>query len=128
MAKRNKKDNDDFIIIEDKKDKDIDKEEVKIEKNNVKEEKVINKTDIPRGKIYKHPFTNFILVLTLISSVVMFILGLFYDKANPMDALINGLLLVIFTLLFVTFSMTTNRKNKSVVCRDFKKCSTISSR
>lgn len=109
MAK--KKNKDDYIMIEEKTHEVVDKKY-----NNTKEEKVINKTDIPKGKIYKHPFTNFILILTLLSSVVLFIFGLFFDKVNPIDALISGLLLVIFTLLFVTFSMTTNRKNKSLVC------------
>lgn len=108
MAK--KKNKDDYIMIEEKTHEVVDK------KDNTKEEKVINKTDIPKGKIYKHPFTNLILILTLLSSVVLFIFGLFFDKTNPIDALISGLLLVIFTLLFVTFSMTTNRKNKSLVC------------
>lgn len=108
MAKKRKKDkSDDFIKIEEK---------IKEEKKEIiKEEEPIKKIDVPRGKVYKHPFVNFILILTLLGSVVFFILGLFYDKTNPMNALINGLILVIFTLFFVTFSMTTNRKNKSLV-------------
>lgn len=113
MAK--KKNIDDYVKIEEKKD-DKDHIDPKIEKINTKEENIINKIDIPKKKIYKHPFTNFILILTLLSSVVLFILGLLFDKANPMDALISGLLVVIFTLLFVMFSMTTNRKNKSLAC------------
>lgn len=111
MAKKNKKDkSDDFIKIEEKV-KDIKEKSKEI----IKEEEPIKKIDVPRGKVYKHPFVNFILILTLLGSVVFFILGLFYDKTNPMNALINGLILVIFTLFFVTFSMTTNRKNKSLV-------------
>ena len=113
MAK--KKNKDDYITIEEKTRDVVDKEEVKKD-NSTKEEKVINKFDIPKGKIYKHPFTNLVLILTMLSSVAMFVLGLFFEKINPMDALISGLLLVVFTLLFVMFSMTTNRKNKSLVC------------
>ena len=113
MAKKRNKD--DYITIEEKTRDVVDKEEVKKD-NSTKEEKVINKFDIPKGKIYKHPFTNLVLILTMLSSVAMFVLGLFFEKINPMDALISGLLLVVFTLLFVMFSMTTNRKNKSLVC------------
>ena len=113
MAK--KKNKDDYITIEEKTRDVADKEEVKKD-NSTKEEKVINKFDVPKGKIYKHPFTNLVLILTMLSSVAMFVLGLFFEKINPMDALISGLLLVVFTLLFVMFSMTTNRKNKSLVC------------
>lgn len=108
MAKKIRKDkSDDFIKIEEK---------VKEEKKEIiKEEEPIKNIEVPKGKVYKHPFVNFILILTLLGGVVFFILGLFYEKTNPINALISGLILVVFTLFFVTFSMTTNRKNKTLV-------------
>ena len=60
MAKKNKKDkSDDFIKIEEKV-KDIKEKSKEI----IKEEEPIKKIDVPRGKVYKHPFVNLILILT----------------------------------------------------------------
>ena len=107
MAKRKKK-NDDFIKIEGK-SQDISTR--KKEENEIS----LKKIDISKTKVYKHPFTNFTLVLSLLSSVIYFILGLFYNNSNSINALISGLLLVVFTMLYVCFSITVNKKKKTFV-------------
>ena len=134
MKKKKTKD-DDFIKIEDKvvekkEDKVVEKKEDKEKEQPVKEKKkevknvkeevikekdVVKKTEIPKAKTYKHPFTNFILVLVLLSSVAFFVLSIFYNKDFTMATMISNLLLITFTLIYVTFAMTVNRKNKSLL-------------
>ena len=126
MKKKKTKD-DDFIKIEEKVDeKKEDKEkeqpvkekkkEVKdVKEEVIKEKDVVKKTEIPKAKTYKHPFTNFILVLVLLSSVAFFVLSIFYNKDFTMATMISNLLLITFTLIYVTFAMTVNRKNKSLL-------------
>ena len=134
--KKKKLKSDDYIKIEEK-EKDSDKEkvieevkeeakkEVKIKKEKdkkveikeevEKEKKMVSKPEGSKPKTYKHPFTNFILVLVLLSSVTFFILSLFYEKDFGIATMISNLLLVAFALVYVTFSMTVNRKNKSLI-------------
>lgn len=130
MKKKKIKD-DDFIKIEEKekveaKKEEETKEEVKEKKKHIKEVKedkkevskekdVVKKPEIPKSKTFKHPFTNFILVLVLLSSVAFFILSIFFDKDFTMATMISNLILITFTLLYVTFSITVNRKNKSLI-------------
>lgn len=64
-------------------------------------------------KFVKHPFVHAFLVLVLITSLAYFIVSLFYNDTDSLSTLINSLLLVIFTILFVSVSITTNRKNKT---------------
>ena len=106
MARKKKSKSDDFIKIEEKDKKVVIEEVKKEEKKNV---------EIPRNKIYKHPLTNFVLVLVLLSSLAFFIIGLFFEKDYSITNMISSLLLVVFSLLYVTFSMTINRKNKTII-------------
>ena len=106
MARKKKNKSDDFIKIEEKK-KEVAIEEVK------KEEK--KNVEVPRNRIYKHPLTNFVLILVLLSSLAFFIIGLFFEKDYSITNMVSSLLLVIFSLLYVTFSMTINRKNKTII-------------
>lgn len=132
--KKKKIKSDDYIKIEEKikVDEEV-KEEVKVKKGKEKkkevkeevtkdikeevskEKKMISRPDGTKPKTYKHPFTNFILVLVLLSSVAFFMLSLFYDKDFNMATMISNLLLVAFALIYVTFAMTVNRKNKSLI-------------
>ena len=126
MKKKKTKD-DDFIkieekVVEKKEDKEKEqpvkekKKEVKdVKEEVIKEKDVVKKTEIPKAKTYKHPFTNFILVLVLLSSVAFFVLSIFYNKDFTMATMISNLLLITFTLIYVTFAMTVNRKNKSLL-------------
>ena len=103
------------------------KKDLKIEKE-IKEEKITHnddefwdkkiatkvKNDSSKDKNgYKHPFVHSFLVIVLLTSLAYFIISLFYTKTDSISTLINSLLLMIFTLLFVSVSMTTNRKNKN---------------
>ena len=126
MKKKKTKD-DDFIkieekVVEKKEDKEKEqpvkekKKEVKeVKKEVIKEKDVVKKPEVPKSKTYKHPFTNFILVLVLLSSVAFFVLSIFYNKDFTMATMISNLLLITFTLIYVTFAMTVNRKNKSLL-------------
>lgn len=131
--KKKKIKSDDYIKIEEKdKDKVAEKVEVEDKKEKVKvkkekekspevkeevtkEKKMVSKPEGSKPKTYKHPFTNLILVLVLLSSVAFFMLSLFYDKDFNMATMISNLLLVAFALIYVTFAMTVNRKNKSLI-------------
>ncbi len=129
MKKKKIKD-DDFIKIEDKEKVVEAKDDVKEKEQPVKEKKkevkdvkeevikekdVVKKPEVPKAKTYKHPFTNFILVLVLLSSVAFFVLSIFYNKDFTMATMISNLLLITFTLIYVTFAMTVNRKNKTLI-------------
>lgn len=64
-------------------------------------------------KAYRHPFIHTFLIIVLLTSLAYFIISLFYTKDVSISTLINSLLLMIFTLLFVSVSVTTVRKNKN---------------
>lgn len=87
-----------------KKEKEKEKDNSK-KVTKVKEVQHINQT-------IKHPFIHTFLVLVLVVSLGYFIINLFYSD-DSINTLINSLLLMIFTLLFVSTSITTNRKNKN---------------
>lgn len=86
------------------------KDKEKLEK--YKEEKAL--ASEREKKVAKHPFVHAFLVLVLLTSLAYFIVSLFYNDTDSLSTLINSLLLVIFTILFVSVSITTNRKNKTV--------------
>lgn len=110
MAKKKRNDkSDDFIKIEEKdKEKNVEKE-----KKIIKEEKMVNKPEVPKSKSFKHPVVHGFLVLVLLASLAYFIISLFYNNTDSMATLISSVLLIVFTLLFVSVSITTNRKNKN---------------
>lgn len=64
-------------------------------------------------KNVKHPFVHSFLVLVLLTSLAYFIISLFFTNNNSIVTLINGLLLMLFTIIFVSVAITTNRKNKN---------------
>ena len=64
-------------------------------------------------KSYRHPFIHTFLVLVLFTSLAYFIIILFYTKNGSITTLINSLLLMVFSLLFVAVSISTVRKNKN---------------
>ncbi len=63
-------------------------------------------------KAFRHPFIHTFLVLTLLTGLGYFIISLFYNDTDSIEILINSLLLVIFTIMFVSSSITTNKKKK----------------
>lgn len=117
MGKKKKKNN--SLKQDIKIEKDIKEEKnSKSQKKEVaiKEEKVatkIEKESPKERKPIKHPFVHSFLVLVLFASLAYFIISLFYTEAEEFPTLISSLLLMLFTLVFVSSSITTNRKNKS---------------
>ena len=99
--------------IDDVKENDVDKEEPKSRREVIREEKLNNKDISREKKSFKHPFVHGFLVLVLLVSLGYFIVNLFYTDTDSIPTLISNLLLMLFTLMFVSSSITTNRKNKS---------------
>lgn len=129
MAKKKKKTNlpkkeieevsKDTIEIKDNSIEKIIENEIKMKKEKEKEKEKDNSKKVTKVKevkhinqTIKHPFIHTFLVLVLVVSLGYFIINLFYSD-DSINTLINSLLLMIFTLLFVSTSITTNRKNKN---------------
>ena len=96
-------------FVEEKK-KPVKKE--KIESKEVKEipeEKVIEKP-----KVKKHRFVHFFLIILLLVSLGYFGINVL-DKDNSIYDLIGDLLLTLFTVLFVTISISYHRKSKGTI-------------
>lgn len=81
-------------------------------KLDVKEEKKL-KENSQNAKGYKHPVIHGFMIIVLLTSLAYFIVSLFYTKDGEISTLINSLLLMVFTLLFVSVSVSTVRKNKN---------------
>lgn len=75
--------------------------------------KVRSTNTIKENKSYKHPIIHGFLIILLLVSFAYFIISLFFSKEANISTLINSLLLMLFTLLFVSVSITTVRKNKN---------------
>ena len=107
-------------VSNDKKDKvsekDIKKESIKtadkINEETVSKE-IKNIAPIRDSKKYKHPIINGFSIILLLVSFAYFIISLFFSKEANISTLINSLLLILFTILFVSVSITTVRKNKN---------------
>lgn len=64
----------------------------------------------------KHFFVNLFLILLLISSLGYFIVCLFLGQDNnSLQVLVESLLLVLFSLLFVSVAITSNKKKKGTI-------------
>lgn len=94
----------------------------KNKKNNVPiARKIEDKTEVVEYKksINKkhHPIVNFFLFLSLVSSVLGFVITLIYkeDAVDMTYSFISSLLLVIFTLLFVASSIANNNRKKGII-------------
>ena len=90
------------------------KEKDKERREKYREDKALSiKKELQKEKSsYKHHFIHTFLVLVLLISLAYFIISLFYNDTDSIPTLINSLLLVMFTILFVSCAITTNRKNK----------------
>ncbi len=107
MSKSKKKNKNDIS-------KEVAKVEEEIKEENIRKEKEIIKSEIIKEvKTGKHTFVHGFLVLVLLASLIYLIVSLFYGKSDSIDILINSLLLVLFTLVFVVVAIKTNKKKKS---------------
>ncbi|MBE6157906.1 MAG: PASTA domain-containing protein [Firmicutes bacterium] len=79
------------------------------------EEKKQEQPDKKQTKKTKHPFVNIMLFITILSGIIYFITTLEYksDDLNVLENLINILLLFLFTIFFVSASITNNSKHKA---------------
>lgn len=93
----------------------IEKEIKKKEEDKTKDisTKTRSTNTIKENKSYKHPIIHGFLIILLLVSFAYFIISLFFAKEATISTLINSLLLMLFTLLFVSVSITTVRKNKN---------------
>lgn len=112
------KENDNIEKIEKEiREKNVEKRETRVSRSeSVEEENVATKSekDFSRErKVFKHPFVHSFLVIVLLVSLAYFIVNLFYTDTDSISTLISNLLLMVFTLMFVSASITTNRKNKT---------------
>lgn len=87
------------------------KEKDKVLREQYREKKAA--TMVKEKNNIKHPFVHTFLILVLLTSLAYFIISLFYTDTKSIITLINSLLLMVFTIVFVAVSITTNRKNKS---------------
>lgn len=92
----------------------------KVEKSNIDQNK---KTEnINKRKEKKHPIVNFFLFLTLISSLAYFGINLIIEQNNSafFSSLISNLILVIFSILFISICITnTNKKKGTIILGSF---------
>lgn len=106
----------DTVIHEDKSFENLFEKEMneKKEKDKVLREKYREEKIALKEKQWnKHPFVHTFLILVLLTSLAYFIVSLFYTETNAITTLINSLLLMLFTIVFVSVAITTNRKNKN---------------
>ena len=69
------------------------------------------------NKRKRHPIVNFMLFLTLISSILYFLSIIIYKEndLNIINLLISVLLLFIFTIFFILMAIKSNNKKKNVI-------------
>ena len=87
------------------------KEEViEEEKEEPVKEKITNKSNVKT----KSPFTNLVLVLVIIISLIQFVIVLI-NKDSSISDLINNLIITLFSVLFSIVGITYKRKNKKLL-------------
>lgn len=87
------------------------KEEViEEEKEEPVKEKITNKNNVKT----KSPFTNLVLVLVIIISLIQFVIVLI-NKDSSISDLINNLIITLFSVLFSIVGITYKRKNKKLL-------------
>lgn len=69
------------------------------------------------NKRKRHPIVNFMLFLTLISSILYFLSIIIYKEndLNIVNLLISVLLLFIFTIFFILMAIKSNNKKKNII-------------
>ena len=67
-----------------------------------------------KPKVKKHPLVHLFLIILLFVALGSFVMNVL-DKNNTIYDLISGLILTIFTILFVTISISYHRKSKTTI-------------
>ena len=98
----------------------------KMKNNNNKTKINIEQTEnnriVKKRKEKKHPLVNFILFLTLLSSLLYFGINLMIEQNNVnfFSSLISNLILVVFSILFISICITNpNRKKGTIILASF---------
>ena len=87
----------------------------KIEKKSEEKVKGVVKSEAPRKK--RHPFVNFFLFLTLLSSLAFFGISLWkgQDSTNFFQEFVSSVILVIFSILFIGICVGSNSRKKGTI-------------
>ena len=105
----------DFVEEKKKKEKPKkEKVEVKKETKPEKEEVKEKKPEKVEKKQSKHIFVHTFLIILLLVSLGSFVISIL-DKNSSIYELVSGLLLTIFTIFFVTISISYHRKKKGTI-------------
>lgn len=124
IEQTNNLENEIIVVEEDKKDIEEVVEETEVEEEIVEEkeevieeekeepvkEKITNKSNVKT----KSPFTNFVLVLVIMISLIQFVIVLI-NKDSSISDLINNLIITLFSVLFSIVGITYKRKNKKLL-------------
>lgn len=102
---------DDNEQIEENNDNTID-DEVIVEE--VKDDEMFDKKTIKKTNNKKHIFTDFIIIITMLSSLGYFFVNI-TDKNSTFSSLINCSILVLFTIIYLVVCLTTKRKSKATI-------------
>ena len=89
---------------------------------NINEEIIIEKVEEPffeektikKAKNYSHPFTNFIIILTIISAIGYFFVNITDENAS-INSLINCAILSLFSIIYSLICLTIKRKSKFTI-------------
>lgn len=82
----------------------------------IKDNSKRKKSSIDKNKLkeYKHPFISFFLIITMISSIVYFIVNII-DKEASISNLVNSAILCLFSIIFLGVCFTIKKKNKNMM-------------
>ena len=87
----------------------------RIEKKSEEKVKEVVKSEAPRKK--RHPFVNFFLFLTLLSSLAFFGISLWkgQDSTNFFQGFVSSVIFVIFSILFIGICVGSNSRKKGTI-------------
>ena len=112
----NNLENETIVVEEDKKETEEVVEETEVHEEIIeeKEEPIKEKVTTKNNVKTKSPFTNLILVLVIIISLVQFVIVLINTDSSISD-LINNLIITLFSVLFSIVGITYKRNNKKLL-------------
>ena len=124
MAKKKKKKVQEEIIEETNEEIKEDTEQIEENTENnvddeviveeVKDDEMFDKKTIKKTNNKKHIFTDFIIIITMLSSLGYFFINI-TDKNSTFNSLINCSILVLFTIIYLVVCLTTKRKSKATI-------------
>ena len=117
-GKRKKAENTEEKIYQERPKQEVKTDTTSVSVINTKELNTLIEEDLESDKEVlkpkKHLFTDSLLIILLLVSLGVFGITLL-DKTSSITMIINGLLVTIFTILFVVISITYKRNDKSLI-------------